>query len=462
MKENSNKNKISNLGKVVQNWKEGMKLEDEQLVHFCLEHKMDPSSSFNQSEIQSLISKALSSYCYSNNKKEQKERKETQEIDEMPPEEQEEQEEAHGGREDEHQDIKESQDQDNQSNQQQNNSQSQQQSQQQSSQNQGNNSQSESESNTSQSQQQSQQKTKSKDSSSKDSSDNNRSNSNNKKQQVAQIIKNNKKANKKFEQFMNEYGSTEKSEITLAQNTSRKVGYGGGGARMDDANDTDFNTFKSIQDFLIKLASDDAPMGRLEGKAKWDGNKIVKSRFNGDFNNAKFDRPKERNIWFIVDDSGSVSRFAEFIMSMIQGAANVVNVVHGSEAKPCNWVKLPKVNKPKILRLSDLDTYKVWHQEFKYSFIECLENFIKECEIKIGDVLVFWGDLMDALESNTDTPEVFRKLLRSYKCYWLLSHNGNSPYYGNHTRVIEMSKAFKMLYEINDSISLRKAIQKIK
>lgn len=253
------------------------------------------------------------------------------------------------------------------------------------------------------------------------------------------------------------------------KNTSRHIGYGGGGARMADAKDADIVTFRLIQTFLTKLATDKSPMGKEEGKDKWDPVKIIKSRFNGALKNAKFSRPCERNIWFIIDDSGSVSMFAEFIVSMLQGASNIVNVLSGSEAKPCRWYSLPKVNRPKAIRLYEIpERFVQWEQKFRHSFIECLQIFIRECRVQHGDVFVFWGDLMDALQSGKDTPQAFRKLLRPYQCYWLLCHDGRGQdgwsknYRGNHTKIIEDSRAFKILYDINNAQSLRKAISRLK
>jgi hypothetical protein len=447
MKENKRKRNISSLGQYVRDWKEGMKIDNEELIQFALQEKIDLNSIVSKRDIQSLVSKRLySSFSFEKKKaeKEQKEKKETQEIDDSPPEEQEEQDEAHGGDEDQHQDIEDVEDEENQGRKEKD-----------SQENQNNNSDSNSKSNSK---------------SQEDQKQTSNTNSNSFEQKARQTAQKNKKSNetlrKQLKQLEQEYGDIDnegkKSEVHLSQNTSRKVGYGGGGCRMDDAKALDIATFRAIQDFLTKLASDDSPVGKEEGKSKWDPVKIVKSRFNADFVNAKFSRPKERNIWFIVDDSGSVSQFAEFIMSMIQGASNVVNVAHGSEAKPCNLIKLPKVNTPKVLRLRNLGSFTTWEQEFNHSFIKCLNTFIKECEVQNGDVLVFWGDLMDALESSYDTSESFRRILRKYKCYWLLSHDGDSSYRGNHTEIIEESRVFKMFYNINNAKALRKAITKIK
>lgn len=482
------KKKVSNLGQYVRDWREGMKVDNEELIQFTLQENIDLNTIISKKEIQSLVSKFIHSSSKKNeNKKEKKEKKDVQEIDDTPPEEEDEQEKAHGGEEDQHQDVEDAEDVENQSDGSQNKSKSK------SKQNQDNknnnsdksnlNSQNNS-SNQSENQNSNSKDTKNKsDSLPKIKDENNIQNSSEGKsniqskqqgesleQKAKQIAQENKKNNetlkKQLEQLKEKYGDIDnenkKSDITLSQNTSRKIGYGGGGSRMDDAKNPDLATFRAIQDFLIRLASDDAPVGKVEGKDKWDPTKIIKSRFNADFINAKFSRPKERNIWFIIDDSGSVSQFAEFIMSMIQGGSNIVKVVHGSEAKPCNLLSLPKVNSPKVLGLRDLQQFTTWEQEFNHSFIVCLETFIKECGVRSGDVLVFWGDLMDALESSYDTPEMFRRILRSYKCYWLLSHDGSSDYYGNHTEIIENSKAFKMFYNINNAQALRKTIQKIK
>lgn len=451
-KKDNKKEKISNLGKFVRDWEEGMRIESEELIQFALDKNLNPQTQFSKSQIQSLVTMFSLFKKAQKNKKEQKEQKNTLEIDNVPPQEQKEQDQSHGGEDDQHNDIENADQEENQAqegNERNNHEETQ---------NDSNSNKNNSDSQDNQNNNSSQNINKKSQQTIKNQS-NNQSNSNSSIQKIAQK---NKKSNKLLEQFKDEYGDTEKQNISLQQNTSRRIGYGGGGARMDDAKNADIATFRAIQEFLLKLASDPSPMGKLEGKEKWDPIKIVKSRFNGDFGNAKFSRPKERNIWFIVDDSGSVSQFAEFIMSMIQGATNVVNVVHGSEAKPCNWIKLPKVNRPKVLRLYDLQRFTIWKQQFKHSFIECLKTFLKECKIQNGDVLVFWGDLMDALEGLVDTPAMFRKLLRKYKCYWLLSHNGNSSYHGNHTGIIEKSKAFKMLYNINNSNLLKKAIQKIK
>lgn len=451
------KEKTSNLGKLVRDWQKGMRIESEELIQFALDSDIDPQTQFTKKELQSLVTKFTLSKKTQKTKKEQKEKKNTQEIDEQLPEEQEEQDQAHGDEEDQHNDIEDANQDENQA--QEGNEQD---SQGDREENQNdptsnkNDSYSQDNKNNNSSQNQNQQNQ------SPQNNNNTKQSHSNSLQSTQKIAQKNQKSNQLLEQFNEEYGDIEKQDITLQQNTSRRVGYGGGGARMDDAKNVDIATFRAIQEWLLKIASDPSPMGKLEGKEKWDSVKIIRSRFNGDLGNAKFSRPKERNIWFIVDDSGSVSQFAEFIMSMIQGASNVVNVVYGSEAKPCNWIRLPKVNRPKVLKLRDLERFTVWKQPFQYSFIECLKTFIKECKVQNRDVLVFWGDLMDALEGSIDTPAMFRKVLRNYKCYWLLSHNSNSLYRGNHTSIIEKSKAFKMLYNINNSNLLKKAIQKIK
>jgi len=452
MRSRSKSKKTSDLGQYVRDWKEGMKVDRKDLIEFALNKGIDLDSITTRRDIQSLVTKfIIATYSSKKSEKEQKDKKDVQEIDPNPPKDQEEQDQAHGGEEDQHSDIEEAEDPMNQGNennpetlQPQDQQEPQQDIQQQGTQQQGAQQQGAQQQGAQQQGIQQQELS------------------------ISDIAKRNKEYNKILrEAYKNlkkhyDYDEGEKSEILRIQNRSRITAYGGGGARMDDAKDADIATFRAIQEFLLRLASEPSAFGKMEGKEKWDVNKIVKTRFNANFDNARFLRPRERNIWFIVDNSGSVSVFAEFIISMIQGAANIVNVAMGSEAKPTQLLKLPRVSRPKVLHLSDLDRFTIWEQEFKYSFIECLERFIKECNVYNGDVLVFWGDLMDALETSIDTPEAFRKLLRNYKCYWLLSHDGTERYSGNHTKIIEVSRAFKMLYEINNGMALRKAIQRIK
>lgn len=432
----------SRLGKLVRDWESGMRLDDPELLEYCLKRNIDPNKIQTKREVQSLCSR----YVMGKTQKDRKNRKDTQEIDDTPPKEQEEQDQAHGGEEDQHDDIEDAEDENNEGGQ------------------------------PSESQEEQDQDNQESSDGSSPRGDGNADGKEDQdpslKQQAETMAQANQEHNEtlkqQLKQLQQQFGDTdneksEKSEVTLAQNTSRRVGYGGGGARMDDAKGADLATFRAIQEFLLKLSSDESPMGKLEGREKWDPVKLVKSRFNpAKIPNARFSRPRERRIWFIVDDSGSVSRFAEFIVSMIQGAASVVNVVHGSEAKPCHWIKLPRVNRPKALSLWDLERFETWTQEFDHSFLTCLATFIKECKVMPGDVLVFWGDLMDACESSQDSPALFRKLLRKYKCYWLLSHDGTDSYYGNDTWLIEESKAFNMFYDVNNAQALRKAIKKIK
>jgi hypothetical protein len=448
--DNKNNKNYSDLGKYVRDWKEGMRLDKECLVEFAIQSNIKPDKTFTKSEIQSLVSRYLNTNKRNKRnkeKKEQKEQKETEKIDETPPTDQEEQDQAHGGDEDQHKDIEDADDMDNDSNTQEDGTTQESDTSQETNNNNNNNN-------------------------NENNNKNNGDASNSSNAAVEQTLQSNIEKNEQIQQQLQQLQQLQgeiddrdrdKSMVQkLMQNTSREIGYGGGGRRMDDAKDADLTTFRLIQQFLVKLASDPSPMGKEDGEARWDPVKLIKSRFNAGFNNAKFSRPKERNIWFIVDNSGSVSQFAEFIISMIQGASNVVKVVMGSEAKPTHLLDLPKVNRPKALKLRDLYDHTVWEQDFKKSFLVCLKTFLKECNVRRGDILVFWGDLMDALESETDTPHLFRKLLRGYKCYWLLSHDGTKRYRNNHTSIIEESKAFKIFYEVYDALTLRQIIKKIK
>lgn len=198
---------------------------------------------------------------------------------------------------------------------------------------------------------------------------------------------------------------------------------------------------KEIRALLEKLAFERAPYGHTDEQSRWDGKKLALGRFYPHhLPVAKSGREKDHEIYFMLDDSGSMYQHSQMFQSLLEASRHVVRLFVGSEGRPCEEVN---------------GTFKA---EYSHSFAKNLEIFLLHFRPAPGSVLLFWGDTCD-MHIRGEELKV-RALLRPYRAYWLGTYE-KYDYYGWEQPSLPKA-GFKVVAPVTSPLELRQAIKKIK
>lgn len=221
----------------------------------------------------------------------------------------------------------------------------------------------------------------------------------------------------------------------------------GGGGKQTYAEADDASLFYAVRYLITKLAehddfSDTVPFGHT----RWDAKRVLSAYWDPLLlAEAKQDYARQvDDIYLILDTSGSVDHLAKNIAAIAAGAAGIVHLYTGTEARPHYKVRrstplrTPRDPFPEwqedlqeVVR-NNADDEHVWldafYKEHHHLYPEWawgLDSFeidlawflYKEKPPKNSRIL-FWGDTQYAY---IGCPRLFAALLRPYRPAWLLS-----------------------------------------
>ena len=261
----------------------------------------------------------------------------------------------------------------------------------------------------------------------------------------------------------------------------------GGGAGVDYSGESwDSKNLRTIffktRELIQKLLSEEDFTRRQDGNTRWWATELAKdvvSFRHPRIPSAKFDRPKDNNIVFFMDISGSVSSLAELFMAIMGGAAGLpgVRIVVGSEAHAENEIVVEKpfksvdqainffrntVNahvcddphctscKGKIRNLG-------WKRPYDNPFEPGIEEYLRVHNLfNSNTTCVFFGDMQGV---HFNTPEL-RKIVRTCKCLWLFTDEPD-----HHTHTGDLPKAVEaglpIAYNVKTAKAFAKAVRKV-
>lgn len=220
--------------------------------------------------------------------------------------------------------------------------------------------------------------------------------------------------------------------------------YYGGGDPEDFQKNSPDKMQKVLRHFFEKLA-DSPGYIRTPGRKNWDVRKLIKSKFNPIvINDAKHDREKIMEIYFILDSSGSMNEYARTFAGMLKGSRDIVKCYSGMEAHPNKGENGENLNIP-----------------YNQSFATDVELWLKKVKPAPGSVFVFWGDTYGMNIRGEETR--VRKMLRPYKAYWLGTEvNSRQGYGGSWEQDCLPGSGFRVITPVKDPQSLKEAIKRLK
>jgi len=267
----------------------------------------------------------------------------------------------------------------------------------------------------------------------------------------------------------------------------RPASAAGGGAAVDYSGESwDSRNLRAIffktRELIKKLVNEEDVTSRESGTTRWWAEELVDAMVSFRHHripSAKYDRPKENNIVFFMDVSGSVSSLAELFMAIMGGAAGLpgVRIVVGSEAHAENEIFVEKpfksVDKAINFFRNSVNAHVCddphctsckghirnvrWRRRYEHQFEPGIVAFLEEHGLfNATTTCVFFGDMQGV---HFDTPEL-RKIVRTCKCLWLFT---DEP--GHYTHTGDLPKAIEaglpIVYNVRDARSFGRAVRRI-
>lgn len=209
----------------------------------------------------------------------------------------------------------------------------------------------------------------------------------------------------------------------------------------------DDSLFYAVRYLISKLAEHDDYSEMVPfGHARWDAKRVISSYWDPlMLEEAKQDYARQvDDVYLILDTSGSVSALANNIAAIAAGAAGIVHLYSGEEARPQRKVErttplrtsrdpFPEWENQSFVHSRERHAdYKAWLDAFmaEYkplypewtwgadSFEAELAWFLHVEKPPKGSRILFWGDTCGALFG---CPRLLAALLRPYRPAWLYS-----------------------------------------
>jgi hypothetical protein len=261
----------------------------------------------------------------------------------------------------------------------------------------------------------------------------------------------------------------------------------GGGTSIDYSggnwdNDALRVVFHQTRELIRRLVSDEDVTRREPGTARWWAKELGKQAVTYRHHripSARFDRPKDNNIVFFMDVSGSVSMLAELFMAIMGGAAGLpgVRIVVGSEAHAENEIVVEKpfnsVDKAVEYFRHTVNAHvcddsccrsckgKIrntgWMRPYDRPFEPGVVEFLRSQKLyNSTTTCVFFGDMQGV---HFDTGAL-RRLTRDVKCLWLFT---DEP--GHHTHAGDLPRAVQaglpIVYNVRDARSFEQGVRRL-
>lgn len=231
---------------------------------------------------------------------------------------------------------------------------------------------------------------------------------------------------------------------------SRPTGGGGDQIRANNAASPEQSIFEVIKQMLEALAVSPDYADRDDlGEDVYDLRRIIAARASPMMlNNAKRDRPViVEDMYLMLDTSGSVSEYAGKIAAMAAGAAGLVHIFTGTEARPefyvdrnrplasaaepfPEWRRQKSVNEPKAQWLRFIRHFDSTYLAGRYTGFGCSEGsfeaqfawWLEKWQPRSGSRIIFWGDTHACGFAH---PKLFKSLCEPYRVIWLLPQPRN-------------------------------------
>jgi hypothetical protein len=266
----------------------------------------------------------------------------------------------------------------------------------------------------------------------------------------------------------------------------RPASTAGGGEGVDYSGETwDEASLRTIffktRELISKLMGEEDFTRKQDGGSRWWVKELVNEAVSFRHHripSTKFDRPKENNIVFFVDVSGSVSTLAELFMALMGGAAGLPNVkiVVGSEAHAENEIA---INRPfkSVEKAIDFFRHSVnahvcddplctsckgkirnvgWTRPYEHSFEPGVVEYLREHNLlNSNTTCVFFGDMQGVHFKVSN----LRKLVRTCKCLWLFT---DEPDHFTHTGDLPMAveAGMPIIYNVRSAKTFAKAVRR--
>lgn len=220
-----------------------------------------------------------------------------------------------------------------------------------------------------------------------------------------------------------------------------EVTFGGGGPGITPPVGTIPPVARELCALFEKLAFERAPYGRTAERERWDARLLARGRFVPNrIPVAKSGHEVDHEIYFVLDNSGSMAPHAAMLAALLEASRHVVRVYMGSEAHPQEAAD---------------GSYRA---PYRHSFADQLEEWLTAVHPAPGSVLIFWGDTCD-MHVRGEEARV-RRLLRPYRAYWLGTYIQDD--YSGWEQPCLPAAGFRVIAPVTTPVELRAAVKRIK
>lgn len=240
--------------------------------------------------------------------------------------------------------------------------------------------------------------------------------------------------------------------------------------------------FFKTRELINKLLQEEDFTRRQSGSQRWWAKQLADEAVkfhHSRLPSAKFERPKDNNLVFFMDVSGSVSNLAELFMAIMGGAAGLpgVRIVCGSEAhaedeiivdrpfqtaeKAINFfrtsVNAHVCDDPLCPSCKGKIRHTGWHRPYDNPFEPGVVEYLRAHNLyNSSTTCVFFGDMQGV---HFNVPEL-RRINRTCKCLWLFT---DEP--GYYTHAGDLPKAIEarmpIVYNVRTAQTFVQAVRRL-